>query len=121
MKFLDDTQDGVHGALARYASVVKANHRMYVGAHRGALGPFKRWLQSDLGVFSFEGRIVGTTHSVMAQLGFAEDHLAIMSLDDLRAQGPVMGERARVLGQYIAAVSPPASLSPIFTETPVTP
>ena len=107
LKFLDDTKRGVADVLEFYEQVVNANRRVFDGGCRGPLAPLQQFLQPDLGIFLEDGRLVGTTHLMTAQLGYDGRVLQRLDMESFRAwmsAALCTSIAPRALGEYIAAV-----------------
>jgi hypothetical protein len=99
LKFLDDSERGMAGVLATFQRMGTARHQMFVAPHKGLLGPLKRWLQSDVSVFVDNGRMIGTSDTVLAQ-HFSDRP----SLFDEVGALPSLLPRAYAMGEYIGAL-----------------
>jgi hypothetical protein len=103
LKFLDDSERGVSGVLACFERMGAASCEIFVGSHKGVLGPLKRLIQSDLSIFVDQGRMIGTSDSVMVQQLLHRERIPT-TLEEFRSFGPELRERSFAIGQYIVAV-----------------
>jgi hypothetical protein len=115
LKLFEDTHRGIDGQLAYFRDEILASHMEYF---RGKTW-VARWLGRDLGLYSYNGRLIGTTHSATFNLGIEPRSL-------LRKKGPelqatyveygrylaALGARLDVLGQTFVSHLDPRSLNP---------
>ncbi len=69
-KLLDSANESI-------TAIVNKQQDYFLGLHNGLLGPLKRALQPDMGLFLYNGHIIATTHSAVfgsgGKLNFKED------------------------------------------------
>lgn len=51
------------------------HHEWHINRHKGLLSPLKRVLQCDLGIFFYDGHVIGSTHTGILNLGYARGDL----------------------------------------------
>ena len=72
IKLLDDNRP-LEKLLAEADCVVATVKDMFMIEHRGFLGPFKRAVQTDLGIHFVRGEAVGTLHAALQNTGIPID------------------------------------------------
>lgn len=75
VKYFDDTLKGVSGTFNLLEWVSDFHEEWYIKRHKGVLSPIQRYLQDDIGVFFYELHIIGSTHTGILNLGFAQGDL----------------------------------------------
>ena len=69
--------DSEHDFTDHLAWIDKAMHNRMNGRHVGLLSRLKKWIQKDLGVFSYRHVPFASTHTALFNLGFDADNLTI--------------------------------------------
>lgn len=75
VKFFDDTHKGVSGTFNLLEWVADFHEEWHIKRHNGILSPVQRYLQDDIGVFFYESHIIGSTHTGVLNLGYAQGDL----------------------------------------------
>lgn len=124
LKLLDNDQRSFEEILESSNNLASINSSWLLDAHRGLLGPLRRLLQPDLGVYFLRGEVISTTHVAFLNMGLTEAALAASRLT-LESLGPHLHDTAVDLGRYVAVLldmlgmpTRPLDDSP---ETPVPP
>ncbi|MGC4773451.1 hypothetical protein ACLQ25_31340 [Micromonospora sp. DT44] len=81
LKLFDDNKRGIEGQLAYFRNEILAPH----GAMFRGKNLFTRLLGDDLGIFRYNNRIIGTTHSISFNSGI--DSAVLLSLDRTAIKG----------------------------------
>lgn len=97
LKLLDDSRQSFEETMQRMEHLASLNSRWFMEPHRGVLGPLKRLLQTDLGLYFLEGHVVCTTHVSFLNMGLDEELIAQLSLGTL---GPYLRETTTAIGRY---------------------
>lgn len=101
LKLLDDNQKSFDEVLESASELATVNSGWMMGDHRGLLGPLKRLIQPDLGVFFAQGEVFCTTHIALLNLGLSKESLAASSLS-LENLGPYLRDTSEDYGRYLA-------------------
>jgi hypothetical protein len=93
LKLFEDTSRGVEGLLTYFRDeILTAHKRRFLG---NTWLPLARPLETDLGLFSYEGRLINTTHA-------ANFHLGIEPSEFLEKTGPQTQAIYEEYGRYFA-------------------
>ena len=68
-KLLDDRTRTVDEVSKEFVRIAEEQRRFFLEPHKGFLGPLKRALQPDLGLTTYDGHIIATTHSTIFSFG----------------------------------------------------
>src|SRR5258706_1527017 len=82
IKFFDDSAKRIEGML-ELLEWVRKFHEWHINQHSGMFGPLKRALQDDLGVFLYNGHVIGSTHTGVFNLGYEENSFPKTNKDNL--------------------------------------
>jgi hypothetical protein len=123
VKLLDDNRQTFSEILQQMEHLASLNSRWFMNLHKGVLGPIKRLLQTDLGIYFLNGQVVCTTHVAFLNMGLSEEMIAELSLETL---GPYLRETTTAVGRYIRllfkVLGADDSLLPVeLAKTPVLP
>ncbi len=101
LKLLDDNRKSLEEVLDNASELAAVSSGWMMEDHRGVLGPLKRLIQPDLGVFFAQDEVFCTTHVAFLNLGLSKEALAAssLSLDNL---GPYLRDIYKVFGAYLA-------------------
>lgn len=104
-KLFDDTEKHVDGVLELLKWIMKFNEEWHINEHKGFLAPLKRALQDDLGIFFYDGHIIGSTHIGLFNMGYEEKHLPATSLEISKILPPLSYSIGEGLGSYLGQLS----------------
>jgi hypothetical protein len=96
LKLFEDTKRGVNGQLAYFRDVLMPAHRgRFLGSVR-----FKvfRFLETDLGLYRYNGRLISTTHAANFHMGQDPQAILIKSGADIQAIYQEYGHFVATLG-----------------------
>ncbi|MDX5895295.1 hypothetical protein [Rubrobacter radiotolerans] len=101
LKLLHDNQKSFDDVLESASELAAVNSGWMMEDHRGLLGPLKRLIQPDLGVFFVQDEVFCTTHVAFLNLGLSKEALVAssLSLDNL---GPYLRDTSEDYGRYLA-------------------
>ncbi len=105
IKFFDDSEKRVTGILELLRWVFEFSTEWHVNRHKGFLGPILRALQDDLGIFTYDGHIIGSTHTGLLNLGYEKADLPSTSEEISITLGPSSTSVAYELGSYLKQLS----------------
>ncbi|MCE5204122.1 MAG: hypothetical protein LLG24_07935 [Actinomycetia bacterium] len=71
-KLLDDRVLSVDEAARELMAIASNQTQHFLGLHSGPLAPLKRALQPDIGLTTYDGRLVATTHFTAAIVGWRD-------------------------------------------------
>lgn len=124
IKLLDDDRRSFADILERSSQLASVSSKWMLEPHRGILGPLKRYLQNDLGVYFVRGEVVNTTHTATLNLGLTANDLDDRGLT-LSTLGPYLHDTAVDFGEYIGlllgVLQQPKQPLGNLTEGPVPP
>lgn len=100
VKLLEDKYRSSAEVLENANELVAINSGWFLEDHRGALGPLKRLIQPDMGIFFINDEMICTTHVGFLNLGLTKEALSAwsLSLDNL---GPYLRDRMVKVGEYV--------------------
>lgn len=98
VKMLLSKKSDVSQLVADFHAIVRDERERFVGAHRGWLGPLKRWVQPDLGISLIDGEVFSTTHATRFSFGG-------------EFTGETLREAGRLVASYCSAVCHASSLA----------
>lgn len=101
LKLLDDNRKSFDEVIDNAGELAAVNSGWMMEEHRGLLGPLKRWIQPDLGIFFAQGEVFCTTHVGFLNLGLSKEALAASSLS-LENLGPFLRDTSEDYGRYLA-------------------
>lgn len=101
LKLLDDNRKSFDEVLDNASELAAVNSGWMMEDHRGLLGPLKRLIQPDLGIFFAQDEVFCTTHVAFLNLGLTKEALAASSLS-LKNLGPYLRDTSRDYGRYLA-------------------
>lgn len=95
LKMLEDTKRGVEGQTKFFEEIARAHRTYFRGMVRFSL---LQGAATDLGIYRYNGKIIGTTHSLTLDLGLDPRDIAREGLDQ------IILERSTQYGQYLGAL-----------------
>lgn len=101
LKLLDDNRKSFDEVLDNASELAAVSSGWMMEDHRGVLGPLKRLIQPDLGVFFAQDEVFCTTHVAFLNLGLSKEALAASSLS-LDSLGPYLRDTSEDFGRYLA-------------------
>jgi hypothetical protein len=115
-KYFDDTRKRVDGTFELLDWIADFHRKWHIGGHRGCLAPIKRAIQDDLGVFFYQGHVIGSTHTGILNLGYSRGDLPTTSESISSTIGTLSFSVGKELGEYIAKVVSFPEFAPDSTE-----
>lgn len=115
-KFFDDTRKKVDGTFELLDWITDFHRKWYIGGHRGCLAPIKRAIQEDLGVFFYQGHVIGSTHTGILNLGYSRKDLPTTSESIASTMRTLSFSVGKELGEYIAKILSFPEFAPDPTE-----
>ena len=85
-KLLDDKYRSVDAVMRDDRALTATTSRWFDEEHRGVLGPIKRLLQCDLGIYYIDGELLSTTDVAFLNIGLTKQAIATSTLS-LRSLG----------------------------------
>lgn len=101
LKLFDDNRRSFDEVLDNASDLAAVNSGWMMEYHRGLLGPLKRLIQPDLGVYFAQNEVFCTTHVAFLNMGLSREALAASSLS-LTNLGPYLHDTSVDFGQYLA-------------------
>ena len=101
VKFFDDTEKRISGMFELLSWVSEFHSEWHVNRHKGIFAPLKRIPQDDLGIFAYNGHVIGSTHTGLLNLGYEKEDLPTTSKEISAVIGPLTGSVAESLGNYL--------------------
>jgi hypothetical protein len=72
-KLLNNPQKSIQEVSLELVCIARQQRRDSLAPHRGLLGPLKRMLQPDMGLYLYNGNIIWTTHATVFSFGDTGD------------------------------------------------
>jgi hypothetical protein len=104
VKFFDDTKKEVEGTLEILDWIKGLHQEWHIRRHKGLLAPIKRLLQDDLGLYFYNGHMVGSTHTAIMNIGYSKADLPNRSDAMSDRLGHLSLSLGAALSSYIAGV-----------------
>ena len=104
-KFFDNSAKRVDGMFELLSWIAQFHHEWHIGKHKGFLAPIKKALQDDLGIFVYDGHIIGSTHTGLINLGFETGDLPTTDGEISATIGSLSRSIGVEIGSYIARLS----------------
>lgn len=104
-KFFDDRVKRIDGMLDLLAWIVQFHRDWHINQHKGFLAPLKKALQCDLGIFVYDGHVIGSTHTGLLNLGLEEGDLPTGSEEIPAILGSLSRSVSEDIGRYVAYVA----------------
>jgi hypothetical protein len=101
LKLLDDNRKSFDEVLDNASELAAVSSGWMMEDHRGLLGPLKRLIQPDLGIYFAQDEVFCTTHVAFLNLGLSKEALAASSLS-LANLGPYLLDTSEDFGRYVA-------------------
>jgi hypothetical protein len=101
LKLLDDNRKSFDEVLDNAGELAAISSGWMMEGHRGLLGPLKRLIQPDLGIYFAQAEVFCTTHVAFLNLGLSKEALAASSLS-LANLGPYLRDTSEDFGRYLA-------------------
>ncbi|NLH00224.1 MAG: hypothetical protein GX491_22950 [Chloroflexi bacterium] len=105
IKLFDDSKRQIGGMFELLKWVNEFQSEWHINRHKGFLAPLKKVLQDDLGIFVYDGHIIGSTHTGLFNLGYHKGDLPTFSKDISAVIGPKTKSVAKELGSYLGQMS----------------
>jgi hypothetical protein len=102
VKFFDDTANRVSGSFELLDWISEFYEEWFINSHKGCLSSLKRYLQPDLGIFAYDGHIIGSTHTGLLFTGLGKENLSKNGEDMTAILGDLLFSVAQELGAYLA-------------------
>ncbi len=100
LSLLDDDTRELGTILSQIQWITNIHRRWFIDAHTGLLAPFKKALQTDLGLFYYQGHLVFSNHVAFYNAGFGQKHI-YESSPAMRDQGPALRSLGHDIGLYL--------------------
>jgi hypothetical protein len=101
LKLLDDSRKSFDEVLDNASELAAVSSGWMTEDHRGLLGPLKRLIQPDLGIYFAQEEVFCTTHVAFLNLRLSKEALAASSLS-LANLGPYLRDTSEDFGRYVA-------------------
>jgi hypothetical protein len=119
LKLLDSDRADIERTLAVLSAIEEGSNTFFARPHRGILGPLKRWLQKDLGMYFCGQDLICTTHVGLVNSGLdptRPSELVEATEHDISRR---WHEYSRTLGSFVGALT--TALEPIVGSMPTRP
>ncbi|MTJ47296.1 hypothetical protein [Dolichospermum sp. UHCC 0259] len=117
LKFFDDKVNKVSGLLELLDWISEWHKEWFINSHKGCLSSLKRYLQPDLGIFSYNGRIVASTHIGFFFTGLEKENLPENCDDKTAILRDLLFSVAQEHGKYLAQLCTWTEFMPIQTNS----
>ncbi|MEH2452307.1 hypothetical protein [Nostoc sp.] len=117
IKFFDDTLNKVSGMFELLDWISDFHEEWYINSHKGSFSSLKRALQLDLGIFAYDGHIIGSTHTGLLFTGLAKKNLSEINTDVTASLEKLLFSISKELGSYLAMLSNLTEFTPIKTNS----
>lgn len=104
-KLLDSTDKSVEQIAFDLSEFAERQSRLFVDSHTGFLSFLKKALQPDLGLYTINGHIFTTTHSIVFNFG-QDSNLSQTAFDIGKALGSYTREMCTLYGIKLADLAP---------------
>jgi hypothetical protein len=101
IKLFDDTEKRIDGMFELMRWIVDFNKEWAINRHKGFLSLLKKLLQDDLGIFAYDGHLIGSTHTGLLNLGYQKGDLPTTSKEISSVLGPLTKSVGEELGGYL--------------------
>ncbi|MBX3037497.1 MAG: hypothetical protein KF758_11365 [Anaerolineales bacterium] len=112
IKLFDDKEKRIDGVFDLLKWIIDFNREKYINEHKGFLAPLKRALQDDLGIFLYQGHVIGSTHVGLFNIGYDKSDFPEIDVefsDILKKMSESVGFS---LGRYLGQLCSLLGLSP---------
>lgn len=113
MKFFDDTSNQVAGVFELLDLISDFHKEWHINRHKGSLSSLKRALPPDLGIFAYDGHIIGSTHTGLLFTGLAKKNLSEINTDVTASLEKLLFSISKELGSYLVWLSNLTEFTPI--------
>ena len=113
IKFFDDTINQVDGVIEFLDSISDFFEDWFINSHTGYLSSLKKALQPDLGIFVYDGHIIGSTHTGLFLTGLEENHLYKKGNKITEDIGQILHQVGKEMGAYFSYLSSFSVFAPI--------
>lgn len=117
IKFFDDTNNQVTGVFELLDLISDFHEEWHINRHKGSLSSLKKALQPDLGIFAYDGHIIGSTHTGLLFTGLAKKDLSEINTDVTENIRKLLFSISEELGRYLAWLSKLTEFTPIKTNS----
>lgn len=121
MKFLDDTNNRVNGVFGLLDEISQFYEDWFINSHTGYLSSLKRYLQPDMGIFAFDGHIIGSTHTGFFFTGLGQENLTQNGQETEEIIGKLLFSINQEIGAYLASINTYPEFIPVKTNSFVYP
>jgi hypothetical protein len=101
LKLLDDNRKSFDEVLDNASELAAISSGWMMEDHRRLLGPLKRLIQPDLGIYFAQDEAFCTTHVAFLNLGLSKEALAASALSFANL-GPYLRDTSEDFGRYVA-------------------
>ena len=105
VKYFDDSKKQIDGVFALYEWIVRFHREWHINRQTGFLGWLKKKIQSDFGIFEYEGHIVAATHVGILNLGLEMEDLPNTSKEISEALSNLVFSVGHQIGLYLGHIS----------------
>jgi hypothetical protein len=116
VKFFDDTANKVSGSFELLDWISELHEDWFINSHKGYLSSLKKYLQPDLGIFTYNGHIIGSTHTGLFFTGLGKENLSENGEDREEIFRDLLYSVAQELGGYLAQLSTGAEFISVKTN-----
>ena len=113
IKFFDDTISQVDGVIEFLDNISDFFEDWFINSHTGYLSSLKKALQPDLGIFVYDGHIIGSTHTGLFLTGLEANHLYTQNNQITEDFGTILHQVGEEMGTYFAYLSNFSEFTPI--------
>lgn len=104
IKLLDDSRKGIDGTFELLDWISDFHQEWHIRKHTGLFAPLKRMLQDDLGMFFYNGHIIGSTHTGILNTGYEKGDLPGNSAVISSYLQTLSFSLGKELGTYLATI-----------------
>ncbi|OGO38198.1 MAG: hypothetical protein A2W35_08770 [Chloroflexi bacterium RBG_16_57_11] len=112
VKLFDDTEKGINGVFELLNWILEFNNEWHINQYKGILAPLKRMLQCDLGIYTYDDHVIGSTHTGLLNLGLKKGDLPTSSKEISAVFGPLEKSVAEGMGSYLGQLCSSPEFAP---------
>ncbi|MFQ5330035.1 MAG: hypothetical protein ACE5D4_08630 [Thermodesulfobacteriota bacterium] len=117
IKYFDDSKKRVDGMFELYEWILQFHQEWHINKHSGFLARLKKLLQDDLGIFGYDGHVIGSTHVGILNLGYEKEDLPEKSSEISNILSQLSYSLSKEIGAYLRQVCAWPEFSPNGFDT----
>ncbi|GAX38328.1 hypothetical protein [Nodularia sp. NIES-3585] len=117
IKLFDEKSRQISGMFELINFIFQYHEDWFINVHKGYLSPLKKSLQPDLGIFIYDGHIIGSTHTAILFTGLEKEQLSENLKDREAMLKELLFSVSQEVGKYLRQLSTWSEFNPMQSNS----